>query len=75
MTAEQQLKLIFTGGLTTKSAAQISELSGRGTGMFAVISCVEALGGSIQVESSKEAGTTFMLRIPWYSDQRGQHAA
>ena len=56
------MKRIFDGGVST--ADKVTEYSGRGIGMSAVKSDVEALGGTITVESKRGAGTTFTLLFP-----------
>lgn len=59
---EQQLTdLIFYPGFSTKT---ISEMSGRGVGMDVVKENVQELQGSIAVESGKDEGTAFVMRIP-----------
>lgn len=55
-------KLIFEPGFST--AAQVSNLSGRGVGMDVVKRNIEALRGSIELESREEAGTTIRIRLP-----------
>jgi signal transduction histidine kinase len=49
-------------------AAQIGGQKGWGLGLTLVHGCAEAHGGRVQLESSKEAGTTFTLELP--SDSR-----
>ncbi|MEL6927452.1 MAG: hybrid sensor histidine kinase/response regulator [Cyanobacteria bacterium J06600_6] len=61
-TPEQLYELIFEPGFST--AAQVSEISGRGVGMNIVRSQVETLKGKISVTSSPGAGSTFTLRLP-----------
>jgi len=56
------LKILTRPGFTT--AATVTDVSGRGMGMDAVVSRVRALGGSVQVESEKGKGTAFILRLP-----------
>jgi two-component system chemotaxis sensor kinase CheA len=55
-------ELIFEPGMSTREA--VTEVSGRGVGLDAVQRSVEALGGSILVESAPGAGTTFELDLP-----------
>src|SRR5204863_405480 len=55
-------RLIFEPGLSTSPA--VTELSGRGIGMDVIRRGVEALRGSVAVESRDGQGTTFTLRIP-----------
>ena len=55
-------ELIFMSGLST--AAEVSELAGRGIGMDVVRSQIFALGGRIEVASTQNAGTSFKLILP-----------
>ncbi len=54
--------LIFTPGFST--AAQVTELAGRGIGMDVVRSEVNALGGRIETTTKPGKGTTFKLVLP-----------
>jgi chemosensory pili system protein ChpA (sensor histidine kinase/response regulator) len=54
--------LIFMPGFST--AAQVTELSGRGVGMDVVRSEVLALGGRIETSSNTGQGTSFKLVLP-----------
>ncbi len=54
--------LIFEAGLSTKEA--VTNFSGRGVGMDAVVKELEKIGGIAVVESEKEKGTSVTLRIP-----------
>ena len=54
--------LIFAPGIST--AAEVSQLSGRGIGMDVLKSEVTSLGGRIEVLSSPDQGTTFRLYLP-----------
>ena len=62
MTDQDIFNLIFLPGFSTKE--NVSEFSGRGVGMDVVIKNIEAVGGSILVESKEDAGTSTMLKIP-----------
>jgi two-component system, chemotaxis family, sensor kinase CheA len=55
-------ELVFAPGVSTATA--ITELSGRGVGMDVVLRDVEALRGSIEVQSETGRGTTFRIRLP-----------
>jgi two-component system chemotaxis sensor kinase CheA len=55
-------QLIFHPGFST--AAQVTNLSGRGVGMDVVKRTIEALRGTIDVASTDGAGSTITLRIP-----------
>jgi two-component system, chemotaxis family, sensor kinase CheA len=54
--------LIFEPGFST--AAQVSNLSGRGVGMDVVKRNVTAMRGAIDVESRPHEGTTVQIRLP-----------
>ncbi len=56
------LQLIFAPGFST--AAQVTNLSGRGVGMDVVKKTVEALRGAIDVTSRNGEGSEVSLRIP-----------
>jgi len=53
---------IFEPGFTT--AKEVTDLSGRGVGMDVVRRGIEALRGTIAIESSEGVGTTFTIRLP-----------
>ncbi len=55
-------QLIFHAGLSTKDA--VTSFSGRGVGMDVVTANIEAVGGSIIVESDEGQGTNTVLKIP-----------
>ncbi len=54
--------LLAAPGFTTRE--QVTEVSGRGTGMDVVAGAVKALGGSVAMSSEPGRGTTFRLSIP-----------
>ena len=54
--------LVFTAGFST--AAQVTNVSGRGVGMDVVRANIEEIGGTVEVESTVHVGTTWRLRIP-----------
>ena len=59
---EEVWQLIFEAGFST--AAQVSEVSGRGVGMDVVKRNVEKLRGTIGITSETGMGTDFTLKIP-----------
>ena len=59
---EELFGLIFHPGFST--AAQVTNLSGRGVGMDVVKRTIESLRGSISVTSEAGKGSTITLRIP-----------
>lgn len=61
-TESELFQLIFAPGFST--AKQVSSVSGRGVGMDAVRSTVDALRGSIEVASRRGTGTRVTLRLP-----------
>ncbi|MGA7854558.1 MAG: chemotaxis protein CheA [Candidatus Acidiferrales bacterium] len=54
--------LIFTPGFST--ANEVTEISGRGVGLDVVKSALDALKGSIEIETEAGKGTTFRLVVP-----------
>jgi len=59
---DQAIQLVFAEGLST--AAQVSQVSGRGVGLAAVRATVERLGGAVGVASQSGRGTTVRLTLP-----------
>jgi two-component system chemotaxis sensor kinase CheA len=59
---EEVLRVIAQPGFST--ASEVTSLSGRGVGVDAVLNRVRAIGGSMELKSSKGRGTTFTLRLP-----------
>ena len=62
MGASRLLELLFEPGFST--ADKVSSLSGRGVGLDVVRSQVEAMEGSVSIESVPNQGTVFALQIP-----------
>jgi two-component system, chemotaxis family, sensor kinase CheA len=62
MSEREALQLIFLPGFST--AAAVTTVSGRGVGMDVVRANVEKVGGSVELESRRGAGTTLRLRVP-----------
>jgi two-component system, chemotaxis family, sensor kinase CheA len=62
MTEQEILQLIFEPGFSTKD--EVSEISGRGVGLFAVKEEVKRLHGEIEVLTQKGMGTVFKIKIP-----------
>src|ERR1700691_64504 len=58
----ESLQLIFAPGLST--ADEITEISGRGVGLDVVKSSLEALKGTVELQSAPGRGTTFRLLVP-----------
>ncbi|WP_109439701.1 Hpt domain-containing protein [Acinetobacter haemolyticus] len=59
---EEILQFIFHPGFST--AAQVTQISGRGVGLDVVQSDIKALGGHVSVSSTLGKGTTFTIRVP-----------
>lgn len=62
MTDKEVYSLILLPGFSTNK--QVTEYSGRGVGMDVVLNNIEAMGGSIQIDSHPGQGTTITLKIP-----------
>jgi chemotaxis protein histidine kinase CheA/ActR/RegA family two-component response regulator len=60
---EEALDLLFLHGFSTRT--EVSRVSGRGVGLAVVRRQVEALGGSVRVESTPGRGTRFLLTVPF----------
>jgi two-component system chemotaxis sensor kinase CheA len=57
------IDLIFTPGFST--AADVTDLSGRGVGMDAVRASIERLGGRVRLETRNGAGSTVRFVLPF----------
>ena len=62
LTDDQLLRVLSRPGFTT--AKEVTDVSGRGVGMDAVLSKVRSLGGSVELESKAGVGSVFTLRLP-----------
>jgi len=62
MSQQEIFNLIFEAGLSTKQ--QASNLSGRGVGMDVVKRNIEALRGSVNIDSVAGEGTTITIHLP-----------
>ena len=62
LTDDQLLRVLGRPGFST--ARSITDVSGRGVGMDAVLSKVRALGGSVELETAAGEGSTFTMRLP-----------
>ncbi len=61
--ADQDIyKLIFEAGFST--AEQVTSISGRGVGMDVVRRNIEALRGSVHIDTAPGRGTTLAIRLP-----------
>ncbi len=59
---DEVLRLIFEPGFST--AEKVTNLSGRGVGMDVVRSNIEALRGSVAIESTEGQGSCIEIRLP-----------
>ncbi|APV51408.1 chemotaxis protein CheA [Betaproteobacteria bacterium GR16-43] len=62
MDDRQSLNLIFLPGFSTKD--QVSDLSGRGVGMDVVMTNITRLRGRVDIDSTPERGSRFVIRLP-----------
>jgi two-component system chemotaxis sensor kinase CheA len=56
------LSLAFQSGIST--ASKVTEISGRGVGLDVVKDKIEALGGTVRLESNLGVGTKFTMKLP-----------
>jgi len=61
-TDKELYNLVFTPGFTTSET--LSRISGRGVGMDVVKQGIEALRGSIELNSREQQGTTVTIKLP-----------
>lgn len=62
MSEREAMNLIFLPGFST--AAQITNVSGRGVGMDVVVTNLEKIGGALDINSQPGKGTVFKIKIP-----------
>jgi two-component system chemotaxis sensor kinase CheA len=62
MSDHQLYQFIFRAGFST--AEKVTNVSGRGVGMDVVRSNIEKIGGTIELRSAPNKGTTFTIKIP-----------
>lgn len=62
MSDKEIVQYIFRPGFST--AEQVTDLSGRGMGMDIVISKLESINGTVEVDSETGVGTTVTIRLP-----------
>ena len=62
MSTAEIFELLFLPGFSTAQA--VTNVSGRGVGMDVVRTKIEAIGGTVDIESEVGRGTTWRLRIP-----------
>ncbi|MBD3420482.1 MAG: chemotaxis protein CheA [Chitinivibrionales bacterium] len=59
---QETFQFIFKPGFST--ARKITDVSGRGVGMDVVRRNIQALRGSVEIQSERGKGTTFSIRLP-----------
>jgi len=62
LTDEQIISFLFEPGFSTKD--NITDVSGRGVGLDVVKTKIESFGGTIEVNTKRDFGTTFLIRLP-----------
>ncbi|AKL95458.1 chemotaxis protein CheA [Clostridium aceticum] len=62
MDENEIIQLLFAPGFST--AEKVSDLSGRGVGLDVVKTKIEALGGTVEIDSFKGKGSKFIIRLP-----------
>ena len=62
LSSQEAINLIFRAGFST--AAEVSDLSGRGVGLDVVSSAIDKLGGQVSIASRLGAGTAVRLSLP-----------
>lgn len=62
LTPAEALMLICLPGFST--AAEVTDVSGRGVGMDAVRVAIQSLGGSLAIEAAPGSGSSFTLSLP-----------
>jgi two-component system chemotaxis sensor kinase CheA len=62
MTEAQIHRFIFAAGFST--AEKVTSVSGRGVGMDVVRTNIEKIGGSVDLRSQMDKGSTFIIKIP-----------
>jgi chemosensory pili system protein ChpA (sensor histidine kinase/response regulator) len=63
LSEQEIMQFILESGFST--AAQVTQISGRGVGMDVVHSEVKQLGGTMSIHSIAGQGTTFSIRLPF----------
>lgn len=62
MDEREAIHLLFHAGFST--ADKISDISGRGVGLDVVKTKIESLGGIVEVQTIKNKGSKFIIRLP-----------
>ncbi|MEK7704907.1 MAG: response regulator [Myxococcota bacterium] len=62
MSDDDALALVFRAGFSTRM--EVTDISGRGVGLDVVKQRLEALGGSVRMQTEVGTGTRFLLSVP-----------
>lgn len=62
LSKDDNLKLIFHSGVSTSPI--VTDLSGRGLGMAIIQEKIEALTGTLSIQTEQNCGTTLQIRLP-----------
>ena len=62
MDNREAVHLLFKPGFSTTE--KISDISGRGVGLDVVKTKIESLGGVVEIETIRNMGSTFIIRLP-----------
>jgi Histidine kinase-, DNA gyrase B-, and HSP90-like ATPase./Hpt domain./P2 response regulator binding domain./CheW-like domain./Signal transducing histidine kinase, homodimeric domain. len=62
LSEKELIEYLFKPNFST--ADKVTDLSGRGVGLDVVKTKIEALGGTVEVETKRGAGTKFIIRLP-----------
>ncbi|MFD0986578.1 hybrid sensor histidine kinase/response regulator [Methyloligella solikamskensis] len=62
LTDSELQQFVFRPGFST--AAEVTDVSGRGVGLDVVRSDIELIGGTVELKSSSARGSVFVMRIP-----------
>lgn len=62
MTQQEAIDLLFRPSFST--ADKVTGLSGRGVGLDVVKTKIEQVGGTVEVESQKNKGSSFIIKLP-----------
>lgn len=66
LSEEEIFRFIFAQGFST--AEEVSDISGRGVGMSAILESVEELSGKLQITSKAGQGVKVQIEIPLPKD-------
>jgi two-component system chemotaxis sensor kinase CheA len=69
---EEALDLVFHAGLST--ATKLTLQAGRGVGMKIVRDAIHELNGVISIDTSKNSGTTFTIKLPKFDGNYRSHS-